>query len=86
VGYFSSRAFNLVYVHAALQAFASYGGEAFAFVYLLKAGISAPMVLLSIALMFGSRMLFRTLVLPLVRRVGLRRALVLAILAEASPP
>jgi MFS transporter, DHA1 family, inner membrane transport protein len=84
VSYFSSRAFNLVYVHAALQAFASYGGEAFAFVYLLKAGISAPVVLLSIALMFGSRLLFRRLVLPLVRRVGLRRALVVAILAEAA--
>lgn len=44
MGYFSSRSFNLVYVHAALQAFASYGGEAFAFVYLLKAGIPAPLV------------------------------------------
>lgn len=82
--YFSSRAFNLVYIHAALQAFASYGGEAFAFVYLLSAGIPAPVVLLAIAAMFGSRMLFRRLVLPLVRRVGLRRALVVAILAEAA--
>jgi MFS family permease len=84
MGYFSSRAFNLVYVHAALQAFASYGGEAFAFVYLLSAGIPAPVVLLAIAAMFGSRMLFRKLVLPLVRRVGLRRALVVAVLAEAA--
>jgi hypothetical protein len=84
MGYFSSRAFNLVYGHAALQAFASYGGEAFAFVYLLRAGIPAPVVLLAIAAMFGSRMVFRMLVLPLVRRVGLRRALVVAILAEAA--
>lgn len=84
MGYFSNRQFNLVYMHAALQAFASYGGEVFAFVYLLKAGIPAPVVLLAIAVMYGSRMLFRMLVLPLVRRVGLRRALVVAILAEAS--
>ena len=84
MSYFASRAFNLVYVHAALQAFASYGGEAFAFVYLLQAGIPAPIVLLAIAAMFGSRMLFRMLVLPLVRRVGMRRALVVAILAEAA--
>lgn len=84
MAYFASRNFNLVYVHAALQAFASYGGEAFAFVYLLKAGIPAPLVLLAIAAMFGSRMLFRQLVLPLVRRVGLRRALIVAILAEAA--
>lgn len=84
MGYFANRSFNLVYVHAALQAFASYGGEAFAFIYLLKAGIPAPVVLLAIGAMFGSRMLFRKLVLPLVRRVGLRRALVVAILAEAA--
>ena len=84
MGYFANRSFNLVYIHAALQAFASYGGEAFAFVYLLKAGIPAPVVLSAIAAMFGSRMLFRQLVLPLVRRVGLRRALVVAILAEAA--
>lgn len=84
MSYFSNRSFNLVYFHAGLQAFASYGGEAFAFVYLLKAGIPAPVVLLAIAAMFGSRMLFRKLVLPLVRRVGLRRALMVAILAEAA--
>ena len=84
MSYFSNRSFNLVYFHAGLQAFASYGGEAFAFVYLLKAGIPAPVVLLAIAAMFGSRMIFRQLVLPLVRRVGLRRALVVAILAEAA--
>lgn len=84
MSYFSNRSFNLVYVHAGLQAFASYGGEAFAFVYLLKAGIPAPLVLLAIGAMFGSRMIFRQLVLPLVRKVGLRRALVVAILAEAA--
>lgn len=84
MAYFANRDVNRIYIHAALQAFASYGGEAFAFVYLLKAGIPAPIVLLAIAAMFGSRMLFRTLVLPLVRRVGLRRALILSILAEAA--
>ncbi len=84
MGYFGNRSVNLIYMHAGLQAFASYGGEAFAFVYLLKAGIPAPVVLLAIAAMFGSRMLFRQLVLPLVRRVGMRRALVVAILAEAA--
>ena len=83
MGYFGNRAFNRVYLHAALQAFASHGGEAFAFVYLLAAGIPAPVVLVAIAAMFGSRMVFRQMVLPLVRRVGLRRALIVAILAEA---
>lgn len=84
MGYFANRAFNRVYLHVALQAFAMTGGEAFAFIYLLKAGIPAPVVLLSIGAMFGSRIFFRQLVLPLVRRFGLRKALVLAILVEAS--
>lgn len=82
--YFKSRAFNLVYLHAALQAFASHGGEAFAFIYLLKAGIAAPVVLLAIGAMYGSRMLFRLVVLPLALRIGLRRTLVVSILLEAA--
>jgi hypothetical protein len=84
MGFFAGRPFRLVYVHAGLQAFAMYGGEAFAFVYLLTAGIPAPVVLLAIAAMFGSRMIFRQLVLPMVRRIGLRRALAVSVLAEAA--
>ena len=84
MGIFVNRRFNLIYVHAALQAFTSYGGEAFAFVYLLKAGIPVPVVLLSIGGLFGSRLLFRMLVLPLAKRMGLRNALVLGILLEGS--
>jgi MFS transporter, DHA1 family, inner membrane transport protein len=84
MGIFVNRRFNLIYVHAALQAFTSYGGEAFAFVYLLKAGISVPVVLLSIGGLFGSRLVFRMLVLPLAKRMGLRNALILGILLEGS--
>jgi MFS transporter, DHA1 family, inner membrane transport protein len=84
MGIFVNRRFNLIYVHAALQAFTSYGGEAFAFVYLLKAGIPVPVVLLSIGGLFGSRLLFRMLVLPLAKRMGLRNALILGILLEGS--
>ncbi len=80
--YFVNRRFNLIYVHAALQAFTAHGGEAFAFVYLLKAGISVPVVLLSIGALFGSRLLFRKAVLPLAKRFGLRNALVLGIVLE----
>jgi len=84
LGHPANPGFTRVYLHVALQAFAGHGGEAFAFVYLLHAGIPAPVVLVCIALMFGSRMIFRRLVLPLVRRVGLRRALVVATLVEAA--
>jgi hypothetical protein len=71
MGIFVNRRFNLIYVHAALQALTSFGGEAFAFVYLLKAGIPVPVVLLSIGGLFGSRLLFRMLVLPLAKRMVL---------------
>ena len=65
MGIFVNRRFNQIYVHAALQAFASYGGESFAFIYLLKAGISVPLVFFSIGSLFSSRLLFGTAVLPL---------------------
>ena len=83
MGFFKNRSFNLIYIHAALQAAAMHGGEAFAFIYLLKAGISVPIVLLCIGLMFASRIILRQAVVPLVKRVGLRRALIMAILLEA---
>lgn len=84
MGFFKNKTFNLIYMHSALQAVAMHGGEAFAFVYLLKAGIAVPVVLLSIGLMFGSRVIFRNAVLPVAKRIGLRKAFLLGILVEAS--
>jgi MFS transporter, DHA1 family, inner membrane transport protein len=84
MGFFQNRAFNFIYLHGALQSFANYGGEAFAFVYLLKAGIAAPIVLLAIGALFGSRILFRLAVLPFALRFGLRNALIFGIVLEAS--
>jgi MFS transporter, DHA1 family, inner membrane transport protein len=83
MGFFTNKTFNLVYIHAALQAFAMHGGEAFAFVFLLKAGIPVAQVMLCIGLMFGSRIFLRQAVVPLVKRFGLRLTLVGAILMEA---
>jgi MFS transporter, DHA1 family, inner membrane transport protein len=83
MAFFNNRNFNLIYVHGALQAIVMYGGEAFEFVYLLKAGIAPWIVLLVIGLMFGSRIVFRGGVLPLAKRFGLRNALVFGILLEA---
>lgn len=83
MAFFKNRDFNLIYVHAAFQAIVMYGGEAFAFVYLLKAGIAPWIVLLVIGLMFGSRIIFRGGVLPLAKRFGLRNALIFGILLEA---
>jgi MFS transporter, DHA1 family, inner membrane transport protein len=81
---FRNRSVNLVYIHAGLQAFVMNGGEAFVFVYLLKAGLSPAVVLLCIAGMFGSRMLFRMGVVPLVLRFGLRRVLIGSVIVEGA--
>ena len=84
MGFFKNKTFNLIYGHATLQAVAMHGGEAFAFVYLLKEGIAVHVVLLCIGLMFGSRVIFRQAVLPVAKRFGLRQALILGILVEAT--
>jgi MFS transporter, DHA1 family, inner membrane transport protein len=84
VATFKNKSFNLIYFHAALQSLVMHGGEGFAFVYLLKAGISTEVVLLCIAVMFASRLLFRMGVLPLALRFGLRKTLIAAVLVEGA--
>jgi MFS transporter, DHA1 family, inner membrane transport protein len=79
---FKNKSFNLIYIHAALQALVMHGGEGFAFVYLLKAGIGTSVVLLCIALMFASRLVFRMFVLPAVLRFGLRNTLIVSVIVE----
>jgi DHA1 family inner membrane transport protein len=84
MGFFKNKTFNLMYVHSGFQSVAAAGGESFAFIYLLKGGISVPVVLLCIGLMFASRLLFRNLVLPVAKQIGLRNTLVFGILLEAT--
>jgi MFS transporter, DHA1 family, inner membrane transport protein len=81
---FKNKTFNLIYVHAALQALVMHGGEGFAFVYLLKAGISTSLVLTCIAVMFASRLLFRMAVLPIVLKFGLRNTLIGSVIVEGA--
>ncbi len=81
---FTNKSVNYIYVHAGLQALVMSGGEGFAFVYLLKAGISTPVVLLCMGAMFGSRLLFRKAVLPVVLRFGLRRTLMVSVIVEGA--
>jgi MFS transporter, DHA1 family, inner membrane transport protein len=84
MGMFKNKSFNLVYVHAALQALVMSGGEGFAFVYLLKAGISTSVVLMCIAAMFASRLMFRMAVVPVVLRYGLRNTLIVSVIIEGA--
>ncbi len=83
MAYFKNKSINLIYLHTALQGIAFHGGESFAFVYLLKAGISLSGVLLAIGLMYATRIVLRQAVVPFVKRAGLRNGLFFGIILEA---
>jgi MFS transporter, DHA1 family, inner membrane transport protein len=84
MAYFQNRSINLMYLHTALQGIAFHGGESFAFIYLLKAGIPLPGVLLAIGFMYGCRIILRQAVVPFVKRAGLRNGLIFGICLEAA--
>jgi len=76
-------AVNRANLHSAVQALAQGVGGAFVFVFLLKSGLSVPMVLATLAAINAARFAMRPAVLPLGARLGLRRLLVLGALMEA---
>lgn len=78
--FFNNSTINRTYIHAALQTFAENLGGIFVFVYLIKAGFSAPQVFAAIAAIFFIRIFSRQLVLPVVKRIGLRNGLILGTL------
>jgi MFS transporter, DHA1 family, inner membrane transport protein len=72
MAYFRNSSINLLNLHYALHALALSGGGAFYGVFLLKAGVSAPLVLASLSLVNVLRFSLRPLVLAPVRRFGLK--------------
>ena len=72
MAYLRNRAVNLLNVHYGLHALAMYGAGVFFAVFLLKEGISAPVVFAAIALILAGRFVVRPLVLVLAPRVGVR--------------
>jgi MFS transporter, DHA1 family, inner membrane transport protein len=82
--FFANSAINRIYMHSALQCFATNAGATFIYVYLLKAGIALPVVFLIIALVVLSRPLLRFAVLPIVLHYGLRKVLLFGTILDAS--
>lgn len=72
MAYLRNRAVNLLNVHYGLHALAMYGAGVFFAVFLLKEGVSAPVVFAAIALILAGRFAIRPLVLVLAPRVGVR--------------
>jgi len=84
MSFFGNDAVNRVNLHSGVQALAEGAGGVFILVFLLKAGVSAPLVLCAMAAMTGGRFLLRPFVLPMARRLGLRRTLMLGTVLEAA--
>jgi hypothetical protein len=83
VAFFRNSAVNLLNLHYGLHCIALYGGGAFFLVYLLRAGLAVPDVLVSLALILVGRFTVRPLVIPLAGRWGLRATLVAGTLLSA---
>lgn len=74
-----------VNVHSAVQALANGAGGLFLLVYLLRAGLPAPAVLLAEAAIVAGRFVIRPAILPFAIRFGLKPPLVVGVLAMAIP-
>lgn len=72
MAFFHNRTVNLLNLHYWITSVALGGGGAFWSVYLLKAGLSVPGVLLMSAITFALRLILRSFLLLLGVRIGLR--------------
>jgi hypothetical protein len=84
VSYLGNDAINRVNLHSAIQALAQGAGGVFVFVYLLRAGVPAALVLCTVAGMTAGRFTFRPVVLVVARRLGVRATLIIGTLLEAA--
>ncbi|MBW8813239.1 MAG: hypothetical protein JF588_07410 [Caulobacterales bacterium] len=85
MSFLTNSAVNRVNLHYGVQALAQGVGGVFFLVFLLRAGVPVPLVLGVQGALSAQRFVLRPLVIPLVRRIGLRRTLITGALLEALP-
>jgi MFS family permease len=85
VSFLGNKSVNQLNLHYGLHALAANAGGLFFAVYLLKAGLSAPWVLASIALILAVRFCLRPLTLIAGKAWGLKPTLMLGTLFQALP-
>jgi hypothetical protein len=83
MAFFRNTAVNLLNLHYGIHAMALYGGAAFFLIYLLKAGVSVPGILVSMALILLGRFVLRPVVIGMAARWGLRAMVVAGTLLSA---
>jgi hypothetical protein len=72
VAFFRNDTVNLLNLHYGIHSLALSGGNAFFMAYLLRAGLSAPAVLVALTSILAGRFVFRPFVLAPARRIGLK--------------
>jgi len=85
VSFLGNKTVNLLNLHYGLHALAMNVGGVFFAVYLLKAGVSVPLVLASISLILAGRFCLRPLTLMAGKRWGLKSVVMLGSLLQAVP-
>src|SRR5258705_415393 len=83
MAYFRNNTVNLLNLHYGLHSFALSGSSAFFGVFLLKSGVPAPIVLLSIAAILLGRLLIRPSVLIFAKRFGMKPLLIAGTIATS---
>ena len=83
MAFFRNSAVNLLNLHYGIHCITLYGGGAFFLIYLLRAGLSIPAVLLSLALILVGRFSVRPFVIGLAARFGLRAMVIAGTLLSA---
>ena len=83
MAFLRNDAINRVNLHTGIQALAQGAGGIFFLVFLLRAGISVPLVLLAMAAVVTGRFLLRPAILPLAKRVGIKPLLIAGTLVLA---
>ena len=83
MAFLGNNAVNRINLHFGIEAFAQMGGTVFFLAFLLHAGVPIPVALASQAAIHVARFAIRPVVLPLARRIGLRRVVVIGALAMA---
>lgn len=84
MAFLRNAAINRVNAHYAVQSFATASGGLFLLVFLIRAGLSTPQAFLAFAGILAGRFVFRPLVLPLGKRIGLKRLLIAGSFAMAA--
>ncbi len=83
MAFLRNDAINRVNLHTGIQAFAQGAGGIFFLVFLLRAGVPVPLVLLAMAAVVTGRFIMRPAILPLAKRLGIKPLLIFGTLCLA---